>query len=731
MLLTEPAVDTVEEFVPDRTELKEALVVLDERFPELGRITSAQLIVRGPVLDPDGMNALNEVIEAIVADPAVAPLLDPGSPPVTHSGLIAELSNAGSRKLTSDDIDRALAAPTIETSRALLDELIVFEGDDPIAAVGWVQLRRGENTAEQQLAAERRITELISGADLGPTFGRTLTNAGFDDESDRALADSAVLLPIAALGLLAVLYLAFRSPGDVLATFAGMALVTLVALGAEGWLGPNGVGVLGGSTAVAVVIPVLMIALTVDYSLQVTSAYRAAMARREPVEQAAVSAISGTGAAVALGAATTALSFSTNVASPLGPIRDFGVLAAVGVVAGLVIMTGFVPAVRVLADPKRGKHNRALLRGDLLSDVPGLASGLRRVMAASARRPKVVFLTALVVAVAAGLVGSGVDTRFENADFLPSDSEFIVDSDFLEEMVGGADSTMTAVIVGDLGDPDVSSNITEIEASLASSDGRPPWAVGEPRLARSIGVDGDDAALVATGVRLGDEAEHREAIAWFEDLWIAPDSTLTVTGELVLPIAVTDAVVRGQALATTIVVAAVVVALILYFGRAVRRPVLSLVVVGPVVLVLAMVLATMVLLDIPYNALTATLAALTIGIGVDFTIHVVHRYLAERSSGASMEAAIDATAVGTGGALVASAATTGIGFGVLIFAPLPAVAQLGALTLLTVTYSLLAAVLIVPALLTLVERSRALGPLAPQQEAEPARAEGLAPVGGH
>ena len=46
-------------------------------------------------------------------------------------------------------------------------------------------------------------------------------------------------------------------------------------------------------------------------------------------------------------------------------------------------------------------------------------------------------------------------------------------------------------------------------------------------------------------------------------------------------------------------------------------------------LVLFSVLGTMVLLGIPYTLVTSIITALSIGIGVDYTIHVIHRYREE------------------------------------------------------------------------------------------------------
>jgi len=79
----------------------------------------------------------------------------------------------------------------------------------------------------------------------------------------------------------------------------------------------------------------------------------------------------------------------------------------------------------------------------------------------------------------------------------------------------------------------------------------------------------------------------------------------------------------------------------------------------------------MALLDIPISIITAMVGSITVGIGVDYSIHVSERYWHERKHGRSIEEALRRTIAGTGSALMSSAVTTAVGFGVLAFALLP------------------------------------------------------------
>ena len=92
---------------------------------------------------------------------------------------------------------------------------------------------------------------------------------------------------------------------------------------------------------------------------------------------------------------------------------------------------------------------------------------------------------------------------------------------------------------------------------------------------------------------------------------------------------------------------------------------------------------TTALAGIPCSVITA----LSIGIGVDFTIHIIHRYEKEFAQLRAPETAARRTLGTTGSALLGSALTTAIGFGVLMF---------GLMAAITIAYALIAAVVVVP-----------------------------------
>ena len=127
---------------------------------------------------------------------------------------------------------------------------------------------------------------------------------------------------------------------------------------------------------------------------------------------------------------------------------------------------------------------------------------------------------------------------------------------------------------------------------------------------------------------------------------------------------------------------------------------LALVAVGAIVLVLLWVLGTMALVGIAYTLTTSIITALSIGIGVDYMIHVIQRYREEFTRSRNPEEAAIFTLATTGSALLGSALTTALGLGVLAFAPTLATQQFGITAAITIAYALIISTILVPPAMT-------------------------------
>ncbi|MCP4964380.1 MAG: MMPL family transporter [bacterium] len=131
----------------------------------------------------------------------------------------------------------------------------------------------------------------------------------------------------------------------------------------------------------------------------------------------------------------------------------------------------------------------------------------------------------------------------------------------------------------------------------------------------------------------------------------------------------------------------------------------ALVSVTPILLVVAWVYGFMYLANYTINPVTATIAAISIGVGIDFATHFTVRFREELAGEPSRFPALRRAGEGTGGALILSALTSIAGFAVLGMAPMPIFAVYGVLTAVMIALAVLVTLLVLPSMLLLVTPS--------------------------
>lgn len=177
------------------------------------------------------------------------------------------------------------------------------------------------------------------------------------------------------------------------------------------------------------------------------------------------------------------------------------------------------------------------------------------------------------------------------------------------------------------------------------------------------------------------------------------------TGGTVVFQRVTEAIFRSAltSLATALILAGGF--LLLMFHLREQRALLGFVTLSPIVITVLFLVATMRYLGIPFNTLTATLLSITVGVGIDYSIHVVRRFVDEFDDRGDAAVAARVTLQGTGGALFGSSLTTISAASALYFLSItPVLIQFGILMSLSVAYSFLASIVFLPVVLILWTR---------------------------
>lgn len=281
------------------------------------------------------------------------------------------------------------------------------------------------------------------------------------------------------------------------------------------------------------------------------------------------------------------------------------------------------------------------------------------------------------------------------------------DADGLPDTAAGVAAVLTHALANGIQTPDgaIAIPVEEVTAIVAPIDGGYATAV-----TIQVGSWTDADIIVPVEAAMEDVAADYEA---------ATGVTARVSGDVLTSHHGLNAFTRSMlvSLPLAFLLALVIAAVIL---RSIRFAVVS---VLPIGLVVIGVYAFMATFGYTVNVVTATIAAVAVGVGIDFSTHFTARYREELEGAGGRLDAVRRAGTGTGGALVMSALTSVLGFLVMALAPTPIFATFGALTAVMIVLSLLVAVLVLPSLLVLVTpRSRDAEAVVTELVPEPARA---------
>jgi len=127
----------------------------------------------------------------------------------------------------------------------------------------------------------------------------------------------------------------------------------------------------------------------------------------------------------------------------------------------------------------------------------------------------------------------------------------------------------------------------------------------------------------------------------------------------------------------------------------------------PVIVVITSVTwlyGTMGYFNLGISTLAGGVAAIVIGIGIDYAIHLMNRYKYERKHGKKIIEATEEAVVSTGAALIATALTTLAAFFAFLFGKMPEMGRFGTLMIIGIAYALFFTIIGLPALLVIEEK---------------------------
>ncbi len=743
-----------EDTLPKGSAVAEAMAQIDDLFGESGDTSVVTLLFRGDALTRDGLSQMATLVNEIRVDPRVRELLAPGNAVIAPALLIQQVLQVDSfDSVTQAEIDAARGVPELAPALAAMTGT---DTDGTPVAIGTIRLR---DTGDERVEEAERLIHELAADDEGPLLVSSISPTVVEDAYQKATEEGmAPLIGLALLLIAALILLFMRTISDLLLTLTGLLFSLMWIIGAEGWLGPNGLGVTGPPNSLTTMVPIIVISLTVDYAIQTVSHYREQRLAGAPVLAAVRMGLRNVTIPLLLAAVTTIVSLLASLFSPIEIVGDFGIIGGLGVGMSLIVMLTLIPAGRTIIDGRREARGTLGPPRPISNSLPGVEPAAGVLGRSVTRWPAPFIVGVLAVTAALGYAATGLESEFSIRDILPRGGSLLMDMDTLDAAVGGSTEMASVLVQAEATSTRTLLNLRDLTTAFEDERRRPAAAAGpiqasyellardwttrsgepgdnydenlaalfheassgveldpvlmqqfldqlgakDPALAHLLvnDPDGVDSILLQFPTFASDPAATKAIQEDLEALWFGDDDAITATSLSIISVTVTDSITDRQteAISTTIVAALSVLAI--FFWVTVRQPALAFVAVGPIVLVLISVLGTMALLGIPYTIITSIITALSIGIGVDYTIHVIHRYREEFARSRNPERAAVRTLATTGSALLGSALTTALGLGVLVASPLAASQQFGITAAITIAYSLVVAILVVPPAMT-------------------------------
>jgi len=624
-------------------------------------------------------------------------------------------------------------------------------------------------------------------------LGGRLMSKEIMDASNKSMG---LLLPLAFLLVIIVLGITFRSVSDILFSLVGLlcAIIWVYGFGAllEFTFNP-----------MTIVVPVLVVGLGIDFSIHVILRYREEVERGGEITASASRAIETVGVALLLATITTVVSFLSNLSSPIGVIKEFGILCAIGITASFLIMVTFLPACRLLVDQhtlqkkkqrtqgNKGKRETmstnqenegGVARDGGKKGEPNavfLGRGLASAALIAEHHPRPAILAVLVVTLIAASGAVQLRAEFNMEDFLPPDLDFTENINYMNDNFNTSQEKAFILVEGDLTNPAVlraidqtSRNMkddsrvqnyhgeSQLESILtlmrdyandsttkespdtrydknfeelftaadANGDGIPDtnlpalyhWLYNHSKKTRDETIpllhraEGNGNSTLYDGAVIRIEVDSRnlkkagdlydELLDDYQPLKEMEGKEIeraTVTGGPVLAHVIIKSLEKSQlrSLIVTIIVSAITLTMVFWFYD--KSKIVGLITIIPVVLVVAWILGMMYFAGIPLNIMTMMIAALTIGIGIDYAIHITHRFVEELKKHENVDQVCRVTVTNTGAALFGAALTTFCGFGILVLSIMPPLKTFGLITALMIIFCFFSSVFVLPIFLVM------------------------------
>lgn len=544
------------------------------------------------------------------------------------------------------------------------------------------------------------------------------------DISNLIISDIVWLFPIVFILIALVLFLSFKSARGVVLPLLTAGIAVIWTIGLMVLLGYE-------LNMISSCIPVILLAVGTAYTIHVLN--RINQTYDKDRKQAMIKALKYIIIPVVLAAVTTAIGFISFIfGAYLTMIRDFGLFTSIGTLLALLLSIFFVPAIiSVFSSPKKKNIEQQKEKKNFLSHYI-----LRPFVKLLFKHPKYT-LTTWAVLILLSIGGAFlIKTSVNITSYFKKDNPTRISEDIMQKKFGGS-LPVYVLLKGDMQSSEVlkmmsktqdymeqDSNIktTQSVADLvkqmndAMGEGlRVPderdkieqlWFLldGQDIMEQLVSDDLDEGIIQSRFASI--ESETMSDFVKYMNTFILENSTeectIEVTGLPHVYEKLNDSLLKSQfsSLLIAIIMILIIVGLILKsFSKGVYATI-------PIIVTIIVLFGFMGITGIPLDIATVLVASVALGIGVDYSIHVITHFNHSLKETGEIKKAIENTIMISGKAIIINVVSVGVGFLVLIFSQLTPLQNFGLLVTLSMFGSGLAALTLLPVILILANRKK-------------------------
>jgi predicted RND superfamily exporter protein len=528
--------------------------------------------------------------------------------------------------------------------------------------------------------------------------------------------DLITLIPISFLLIALILYLSFRSIRGIVLPLLTAGLAIVWAMGVFGILGLK-------LSMVSNNVPIIILAVGSAYAIHILN--KVSHCIEKDTKKAVVKSLSLLLVPVSLTALTTVIGFLSFIfGAYLQMIRDFGLLAALGTFFAAVLALSFVPA--LLAVLPKSKNSEKLPGNNKSSLAQKTLKLLNESVTEHTKRVLIVWLLFFIISIVGitMLKRSVSVAGYFKKNHPVSKAEHIMNKKF------GGSKPVFVVFKGNVQSPELlkfmmktedymkkspyissTNSIADIVAKLNMAMGGEDkipddegtvgqlWFLLDQQesISRLVTPELDQAIIIAKFMDVGHN-DIKKLNAYMQSFFkenASDEYTVEMTGMPFVNTRLDESLLYSQ-IASLFIAIVLVIALVSLIFFSFSKGLFASV---PIIATIGILYGIMGLTGIPLNIATVLVASISIGIGIDYSIHFISHYNHAIKRLESVPAAIEETILQSGNAILINFISVSAGFFVLVFSDLVPMLYFGLLIALSMLGSSMGALTLLPALM--------------------------------